>query len=444
MAGSVFDSALFADLFPTGDVGPLFTDAAEVAGMLQAEGALSAAQGALDVIPPDSAAVLARAAETVTLDPAALARATGTNGVSVPALVSAFRAAVGDDDHAQYAHWGATSQDIIDTGLMLRLKMGLQVFEDDLKSILTRLSSLAEDHADTPMAARTYGQHATPTTFGAVVALWGMPLVGLLQELPALRSQCLLVSLSGAAGTASALGPKAAEIRAHMATSLGLADPGRSWHTDRTPVLKIADWLSRVTLALAKMGEDVVAHMQSGMGEVKLGGAGGSSTMPQKQNPVAASVLVALGHQQTALETALRAGAAVHRHQRDGAAWFTEWMCLPQLVLGAAASVRTGLKLADDLSPDPARMRAILDDTLDLLYAEALSFALAGILPRPAAQAAVKALSREALETSTPLKRLVARDWPDLDTDALFDPLAQAGTAPTEARAFVRAVSGLS
>ena len=249
-------------------------------------------------------------------------------------------------------------------------------------------------------------------------------------------------TLSGAAGTSAALGPQAAQVRASMAASLGLADPGRSWHTDRTPVLRLADWLSRMSIAMAKLGEDVIAHMQSGFQEVRLGGAGSSSTMPQKQNPVAASVLVALSHQQTAMEAALRGSASVHRHQRDGGAWFTEWMCLPQIVLGAASSAQTGLHLARGLEPDPARMLEILNETLGLIHAEALSFALTRFLPRPEAQSAVKVLSREAMETGVPLRQLAARDWPDLDTDKLFDPLGQTGTAPQDARAFVDAATG--
>ena len=142
------------------------------------------------------------------------------------------------------------------------------------------------------------------------------------------------------------------------------------------------------------------------------------------------------------METALRGGAAVHQHQRDGAAWFTEWMCLPQIVLGAAASAETGRKLARDLEPDPARMLEILNGTLDLIHAEALSFALTQFLPRPEAQAAVKSLSREAMESGVPLRQLAARDWPSLTSGHLFDPLSQTGLAAQEARASAEAAAG--
>lgn len=439
MAASVFDSALLGPLFSPGEAGRLFTDSAEVRAMLLVEGALARVQGRLGVIPEVSAAAIHRASMEIQLDPGALAQATASNGVSVPALVSAFRAEMSAPEHAQYVHWGATSQDIMDTGLMLRLRQALVLIEGHLTGTLRALAALAETHAALPMAARTYGQHATPTSFGAVAAEWGAPLLGLLDELPELRRTCLLVSLSGAAGTASALGPKARETRVALAEALDLADPGRSWHADRTPVLKIADWCTRACIALGKLGEDATAMVQSGIEELKLGGSGGSSTMPQKQNPVQPSVLVALARQAVALNGALQ-GAAMPRHQRDGAAWFTEWLSLPQIVLAAAASARTGEAMAKGLDPQPEAMMRPFAEGFDLIHAEALSFALTGIMSRPEAQKVVKALCREAQETRTPLGTLVARDFPDLDAKTLFDPAQQMGEAPSDARRFAEAV----
>ena len=441
MAGSVFDSALYGRLFPAGEVGRLFTDSAEIRAMLLVEGALAKAQGARGIIPAESAKAIQRAAMEVLIDPAAMAGATATNGVSVPALVTEFRKAMAAPEHAQFAHWGATSQDISDSGLMLRLRQGLALIETDLRATLDALATLAEAHARLPMPARTYGQHATPTSFGAVVAGWGNPLLGLLGELDGLRRDCLLVSLSGAAGTAGALGPEAPALRADIAAALNLADPGRSWHADRTPILRIADWCVRVTLALGKLGEDATELVMTGIGEIALGGAGASSTMPQKQNPVAPSVLVALGRQASGLMATLH-GAAMPRHQRDGASWFAEWLCLPQIVLGAAAAVSTGKALAQGTTPAPQAMARALSEGLDMIHAEAMSFALADHLPRPEAQAAVKALCREALDTQTPLSALVARDFPQIDA-AVFDPSRQLGQAPQEATAFAAAVRAL-
>ena len=442
MAGSVFDSPMFARLFPTGESGRLFSDSAEVRAMLLVEGMLAKVQGELGVIPQDSAFFIQRSAMEVQIDPAGLAEATGQNGVSVPGLVAAFRKAMEAPEHSQYIHWGATSQDIIDTGLMLRLRQLLTLAETDLGTILSSLAKLADTHAETPMAARTWGQHATVTSFGAQAAEWGAPLLELLSELPALRAGSLWVSLSGAAGTSGALGPQAAETRAALGKALNLADPGRSWHVDRTPVLRIATWLARLNTALGKLGADLVSLTQSGIAEVSLGPAGASSTMPQKQNPVAPSALVALARQSASLLATLQ-DSALQTHQRDGAAWFAEWLALPQLCLGAASALTIARGLCEPLSPNADSMSATADDPLGLIHAEALSFALTSHMPRPDAQATTKALCREATTTQTPLKALVARDYPQLDTEPLFSAQTQMGQAPALARDFAQKIAAL-
>ncbi|WP_299351681.1 lyase family protein [uncultured Shimia sp.] len=438
MAGSVFDSPLFSKLFPTGEAGRLFTDAAEIRAMMLVEGTLAKVQGEMGIIPEDSAALIHRSSLEIQIDPGALAEATGQNGVSVPGLVAAFRKAMEAPEHAQFVHWGATSQDIIDTGLMLRLRQVLTLLTGDAQAVLKRLASLASAHAETPMAARTFGQYANVTSFGAQVAEWGNPLISLLEEFPGLRESCLMVSLSGATGTGVTYGPDAAKLRAKMADALRLGDPERSWHTDRTPVLRIADWLVRINGALAKLGEDVIAMSLSGIDEVNLDGGGASSTLPQKQNPVAASSLVALGHQARGLEATLKV-ASVHKHQRDGAAWFTEWLVLPQICLGAASALTVAKQVLDRLEPHIETV----GDPLGLIHAETLSYALVAQMPRPEAQAVTKALCLEARETGTQLQDLIARDYPDLDKAAVFDPMQTMGHAPEAARAFVQRVKKL-
>ncbi|KPP85281.1 MAG: 3-carboxy-cis,cis-muconate cycloisomerase [Rhodobacteraceae bacterium HLUCCO07] len=441
MAGSVFDSPLYTRLFPTGEVGRLFTDSTEIRAMLIVEGTLAKVQGGLGVIPETSGAFLHRAAMEVQIDPAGLANATGQNGVSVPGLVAAFRNAIEAPDHAQFVHWGATSQDIIDTALMLRLKQVLSHYETALRRVLAALARQAEAHADLAMPARTWGQHATPTSFGATAAAWGGPLLALLGELDSLRAH-LWVSLSGAAGTGAALGDKAGETRAALAKALGLTDPGHSWHTDRTPILMIAGWIARLNTALGKMGEDMATLAMTGIGEVRLGSSGCSSTMPQKQNPVGPGALAALAAQGTALNAAIQ-GAGLHRLDRDGPAWFTEWLALPQLCLGGAAALEHARDLAETLIPLPEAMTTALNNGQGLIHAEALSFALAAKMPRPEAQAEVKALCTKVSETGCPLRDLAGEAHPDLDLSAVFDPIRQLGEAPVAARRFADAVHAL-
>ncbi len=439
MAASVFDSPLHAQLFPTGEVGRLFSDSAALRAMLLVEGTLAKAQGALGIIPEISAAAIHRATLELQIDPAALAASTGENGVSVPGLLTAFRAEMNAPEHAQYVHWGATSQDIADTGLMLRLRQALSHAEADLRALLATLADQAEAHADLPMAARTYGQHATLTSWGAILAQWAAPLLDAQAALDDLRQRSLWVSLSGAAGTSAALGAQAPRLRAALAEGLGLQDPGRSWHTDRGPMLRIAGWMAQVASALASLGQGLIGLTATEVGEVSLGTAGASSTMPQKQNPVGPSVLVALSHQMGGLLSGLQSASA-HQHQRDGTAWFAEWMIMPQITLTAAAALQTARALAPHLRPVPTRMSDNLG--LGLLHAEALSFALAATMPRADAQAASKALCRAAHEAHTPLAEIARARYPDLPT-ALFEPHAQLGQAPADARAFAARVRAL-
>ncbi len=441
MPASPLDSTLYRDLLGDGEVAGLFTDNAELRAMLLVEGALAEAQAAQGIIPAESAAAIAHAARDVQVDPAALADATGRNAVPVPALVAAFRDALAAPEHAQYIHWGATSQDIMDTGLMLRLRRVLEILEGRLDATLLALATLAETHAALPMAARTYGQVATPTSFGAVAASWGRPLIALRTRLGALRPRLLQVSLGGAAGTLAAMGPQGPAVRRAFGEALGLADPGASWHSERAGIAELSGWLTALTAALGRVGEDLVLMTQSGIGEVRLAEGGGSSTMPQKANPVEPSLLVAIARQSVGLDANLQA-AALHRQQRDATAWIVEWLSLPQLCQIAGRALTLAEGVAGGLTPLPERMAGGLDDGLGLIHAEALTFALAREMPRPEAQSAVTALCREARETGTPLAGLAAARWPSHDWAALLTPDAQLGTAPQDARAFAAAIRG--
>jgi 3-carboxy-cis,cis-muconate cycloisomerase len=433
MPAAPADSALYGGLFNDPETARLFTDSAEVRAMLLVEGALARVQGALGLIPAEAAAYIDRASQEVQIDPAALATETAQNGVPVPALLAAFRKQAGAPEPMRYLHWGATSQDIMDTALALRLRPMLVLWETRLTGLLSTLADLADIHADQPMAARTYGQFATPTSFGAVIAAWGWPLLDWKDQLVPLREAVLKVSLSGAAGTLSAMGPQGPQVRTDLATALGLNDPGHSWHSDRSAPGQLASYAAGLAGSLGKLGEDVLALSQSGLSEVRLQG-GGSSTMPQKQNPVGASALVALSRHVIGL-TSLVHQSALHRQQRDGAAWFGEWLALPQLCICTGRLLTLATEVTAALHPDPATMERLLQSDHGLIHAEALTFALAKLMPRPDAAAIVKTLCDEAQATGTALQTLVARDFPDLD----WTP-GDLGSAPDEARAFVARV----
>ncbi|QRZ14524.1 adenylosuccinate lyase family protein (plasmid) [Paracoccus methylovorus] len=434
MPAAAADSALYRSLFSDDDTAALFTDSAEIRAMLLVEGALARVQGGLGIIPQTAAAFIDRSSREVQIDPAALAAETATNGVPVPALVAAFRKGMGAPDHAQYLHWGATSQDIMDTGQALRLRRLTAIWDERLGQLAAALGRLARQYADLPMAARSYGQVATPTSFGAVVAGWGHPLLRHRARLATLAPELATVSLGGAAGTLSVMDGQGPAVRAGLAEALGLRDPGHSWHAERDSIGAFAAWMAGLCASLGKMGEDLILMVQSGIGEIRIEGAGGSSTMPQKQNPVGASVLVALARQSVALSSALQ-GAGIHRQQRDGAAWFVEWLSLPQLCISTGRALALALDLSQRIAPDAQAMARGLDDGSGLIHAEALTFALARHLPRPEAQARIKAICAEVQSSGQPLPALVARDFPDLDLSGI----GGLGTAPDEARAFADA-----
>lgn len=432
MPAALADSVLYGALFADPETAALFSDTAEIRAMLRVEGALAQVQGRLGLIPAEAGAHIAETMARMVIDPAALAAATATNGVPVPGLLDAIRTAMDAPEQAQYLHWGATSQDIMDTALMLRLRDLFVLFDARLADLLARLGALAQEHAELPMAARTYGQLATPTSFGAVVASWGFPLLNHRARLAALRDELACVSLSGAAGTLSAMGADGPQVRAELAHALDLHDPGHSWHSQRDGIGALAAALAGLAASLGKFGEDLILASQSGIGEIAISGAGGSSTMPQKQNPVGPSVLVALARQAIALAGVVQ-GAGLHRQQRDGAAWFAEWLTLPQLCISTGRALSLAIELAGGITPNAAAMADRLDNGPGLIHAEAFSFALARRMPRPEAQQRIKQLCDEALATGTPLAALIARDYPGLATDAGH------GSAADDARAFARA-----
>ena len=442
MPATPLDSATYRALFGDAEVGRLFTDAAEIRAMLLVEGALAKAQGETGSIPETAAYAIHRASLQVSIGPEQLAEGVGQSAVPVPALVSAFRAQL-PPEHAAYVHWGATSQDIIDTALVLRLRQAMAIIERRLVILARSLADIAEAHADLPMVARTYGQAAVPTSFGAVAASWGAPLVTHIERLTDLRPRLLRVSLSGAAGTSSALGEQAGPTRAALAAALDLRDRGGSWHTDRGAMAEFAGWLTLVTGTLGKLGQDLTIMTRSGSATVRLGASGGSSTMPQKSNPVLPSLLVAIARQVAALNDAMQ-GALIHAEQRDAAAWIVEWLSLPQMVLLTGRALTAAGEAVGGLEPDAAAMQRAIRADGGVAFAEALAFALADTMPRPKAQKAVAGLCRQVLDTGTPLADLAAEAYPDADLAAVFHAGSALGQAPQEARAFARAARALS
>ncbi|RDI94679.1 3-carboxy-cis,cis-muconate cycloisomerase [Meiothermus sp. QL-1] len=390
------ESRIFAQVFAEPGLLALFSDEQHLKAMLEVERALALAQAELGVIPQEAA----RAIESATLgfvpDWAALARATERDGVPVAGLVAALRAAVGPP-HERYVHYGATTQDILDTALVLRLREALALLERHLRQTLGHLARLARKHLQTPMAGRTHAQQALPISFGFKVAGWMAPLLRHLERLGPLKERLLVVQLGGAVGTLAALGEKGPLVQAALARRLGLGVPPIPWHTARDNLAELAGWLSLVTGSLAKMAQDILLLAQSEVAEVRESAEaerGGSSTMPQKSNPVQSEVVLAAARANAALLSAMHQ-ALVAEHERATHGWQLEWLTLPQMLAHTATALRQALALSQNLVVDEARMRANLKASKGLLLAEALQFALAPHLGMERAKSLVRQAAQE-------------------------------------------------
>lgn len=421
-------SALYSRLLGDAEMAALMGDEAAIAAMLHAEAALARAQGKLGIIPKPAASAIAKAAETLRLDPAALAPGVARAGIAAQPVIAALKQAAGAD--ADWVHFGATSQDIVDTGLMIQLQQALALLRARLAGLASLLALKAAEFEDLPIPAHTRFQIAAPTTLGAKIAIWRAPLLRDLDRLDQLLPRLLNVSLYGAAGTSAALGPQAGALRHAMAAELGLAAPDTPWHTTRDSIAELGGGLSLVTGSLGKMGADLVLLAQSELGEVFAGTGGASSTMPQKSNPVAAEALVTLAR--------LNAGdlgtlhqALIHAQERDGAALALEWALLPAMLERTAASLRIAQELAQTLRADPARIAANFAADRGAMMAEATGFLLTRDMPRTAAlkivAEALRAMQADPMLTLANALATLApgRDWP-----ALLAPDANLGQAP--------------
>lgn len=424
MTTGAFDAPSYGNLFSTAEMRTLWSDDRRCAAMVEVEIALARAQASCGVIPRESADTIRAKLDGFVVDNAALGAGSESAGVPVPALVAQLRQAVGGEA-ARVIHWGATSQDIIDTALVLVLRETIVEFESTLDSVISALAQLAREHADTVMLARTRMQQAAPTTFGLKVAGWRAPLVRNRERLNELKPRLLVAQLGGAAGTLAPLGERAADVRVAFAQQLGLGLSSTPWHTQRDNLGEFANWLTLMTDALGKIGLDVGLLSQSEVGEVREtdeAGRGGSSTLPQKSNPVSSEVLVALARYNASSLGAMHQ-AALQEGERGGAAWSLEWLTLPDMVLALSGALAHAERIATGLMVNTVRMRANIEATNGLCLAEAASFALSAYMPRAEAQALVTGACHKAMQDSVNLIDLLraSSDAP-VDWDAVGRP----------------------
>jgi 3-carboxy-cis,cis-muconate cycloisomerase len=430
------DSEIYGALWETAEMRVLFSDATQVQLMLDVESALARAEAKLGLLPQQVAEAISKAARVENLRIERIAEGTRETGVPVPALVSELGRVAGEEA-ARYIHLGATTQDILDTALVLQMRRALEYLRRDLVALARALARSAREYRDTPMAGRTHLQQAVPITFGLKCAVWASPLAAHVERLDQAARRGQVVQFGGAAGTLAALGANGVAVAEALAHELGLGVPDLPWHVARDIVAEIVALLGLVCGSLSKFALDVSLLMQTEVAEVfepHAPGRGGSSTMPQKRNPVAAEYIIAATRGVHAL-VPLMLTAMAQDHERATGPWQSEALALPQCFVLCAGAVAHALAIAGGMTIDAARMRRNLQLGGGLIMAEAVATGLAPVMGRAAAHHALQRVSDRAIAEGKTLAQALRDDaevrahLSDEQIDRLTDPAAYLGSA---------------
>jgi 3-carboxy-cis,cis-muconate cycloisomerase len=436
MSVNPLDSEIYGDLFGTAEMRAVFDDKAGLQRMLDVEAALARAQAGLGVIPQDAADVIARKAKLDQIDLAELARRTKLAAAPVAGLAALLSKACGSQA-GRYVHWGATTQDIADTALVLQMRDGFELLQSEIAGVTSALAGLADRHRATVMAGRTYGQQALPITFGLKAAVWLAGLIEARAELDHVRGQALKLQFGGAVGTLASLGGKGSETATALGRELALDLPDIAWHVRRGALARVAAALATLCGALAKIATDICAMTQTEVAELAephQPGRGGSSTMPHKRNPVSSMMILAITRNVLALSSIMQS-AVIADHERAVDSWQAEWPALPQIFVFAAGAVVQARFVLEGLEVNEQRMRSNLDLTDGLLMAEAVMMALGPKLGHAPAHDLLETVCSKAVETGAGLKQSL-KDNEDVeavlsaaDIDKLLDPARYIGEA---------------
>lgn len=394
------------DLFSTQKMSATFSPEAHVRGMLAFEAALAHAEAQVGIIPAEAAAQIAATCQMAHLDIATLYREAARAGTPAIPLVRMLTAQVAGEAQ-KFVHWGATSQDAIDTALMLQMRDGLDLLLHDLHEVCAACAQLAKRHRQTVMVGRTLLQQALPITFGLKAARWLALAVRQIRTLSQHRQRTLAVQLGGAAGTLASLGDQGLRVVDLLATELRLPAPEIPWHTERDRMAEIAAALGIVAGAMAKIAEDIILLAQTEVGEVTEGiepGKGGSSTMPHKHNPVDATSALASARLAIGVVPVILS-ALTQEHERAVGGWQAEWSALPNLFRCTASAVEHVWHAVQGLQIDPARMLANLQATRGLIMAESLTMALAPRIGKAEAHHLVQEICAHAMQSGVHLRQ---------------------------------------
>lgn len=430
---------LLDPLFTTDAMREVFADQARLQVMLDFAAALARAEARIGVVPASAAAAIEAHCRAELFDAEALARdAAAVGNLAIPLLKKLTgRVAASDSQAAGYVHWGATSQDMIDTALVLQLRRATGLIAEDLARLADALAATAAAHKRTPLVGRTWLQQATPVTFGLKAAGWLSAIEREGVRWRELVPRTFVIQFGGAAGTLAALGDDALRVADALADDLGLRLPETPWHTQRDRVAEVATALGLTVGTLGKIARDVSLLMQTEIGEAAepdAPGRGGSSTMPHKRNPVGSATVLAAATRVPALVSTMLS-AMVQEHERGLGGWQAEWETLPEIFRLAAGALAQTVRVIEGLHIDPARMRANLDVTHGLIMAEAVTMALARHIGRAPAHLLLEAACREAVAGGRHLRDVlsgnaeVTKYLSAGDLDRLLDPVNYLGAA---------------
>jgi 3-carboxy-cis,cis-muconate cycloisomerase len=441
-------SSITGAMFSTAPMQDLFSARGCVQGMLDFEAALARAEAGVGVIPASAAGPIVACCDASRIDLQQLAQGAAAGGNLAIPLVKQLTALVaqGDKEAAKYVHWGATSQDAIDTGLVLQLRDALDLIDAELVQLADALAELAQRHRDTAVIGRTWMQHALPTTFGCKAAGWLDAVHRHQDRLAGLRQRVLVLQFGGAAGTLASLGDAGLAVAQALAAELRLVLPDMPWHTQRDRIAEVATVLGMLTGSLGKFARDISLHMQTDVAEAAEAageGKGGSSTMPHKRNPVACAAVLATATRMPGLVSTILSGM-VQEHERALGGWQAEWDTLPEIMQLTAGALRHMRQTLSGLEVDAQRMRANIDTTRGQVMAEAVTLALGARMGRLTAHQLVEAACHRAGKSGKHLRDelaaepQIASELSPEQLDRLLDPSSYLG----QAGAFVDRVLG--
>jgi 3-carboxy-cis,cis-muconate cycloisomerase len=441
MTIGVLSSTLFGDMFGTAAMRAVFGELGFLARCAEVESALARAQARAGIVPSDAAQAISKAAAAVieqpgSLDLARLKRETETVGYPILPLVRQLSEHAGEA--GRWVHWGATTQDIMDTAAVLQIRAGLALIEADLTALRGHLAGLARRWRDTPMAGRTHLQQALPITFGAKAAIWLAMLDRHQQRLAQLRERVLVVQFAGAAGTLASLGTKGFEVQEALAQELGLGVPATTWHVARDAFAEAVNLLALVTGSLGKIALDIMIMASTEYGELYepfVKGRGASSTMPQKRNPISSELMLAAA-KAVRQHAGLMVDAMVQDFERATGPWHAEWIALPESFVLTAGALHQAKFALGGLVVDTGRMRHNLGISRGLIVAEAVMMGLAPAIGRQQAHDVVYDACRMANERGGTLADAlwalpeITSRFDRAEIDRLTDPANYLGLAP--------------